>query len=143
MNDLYLIVEIAGQRALLPAAFVESVVEIEDIAPVPSAPPHVFGLFALRSRVLTVIDTIAALGAGRSCDGEKQAVIVHVDGHLYGILVDDVDDVVAIEGVPTQPRVPLSAGWARYSNGVLEHDGEPMLLIDVAAMIAGPLDIAA
>jgi purine-binding chemotaxis protein CheW len=33
MNDLYLIVEIAGQRALLPAAFVESVVEIEDIAP--------------------------------------------------------------------------------------------------------------
>ncbi|MFD2501776.1 hypothetical protein ACFSTI_26930 [Rhizorhabdus histidinilytica] len=38
MNDLYLIVDIAGQRALLPAAFVESVVEIGDIAPVPCAP---------------------------------------------------------------------------------------------------------
>lgn len=143
MNDLYLIVEIAGQRALLPAACVESVVEIEDIAPVPSAPPHVFGLFALRSRVLTVIDTIAALGQGRSGDGEKQAVIVHVDGHLYGILVDDVDDVVQIDGVPAHPRAPLSAGWAHFSNGVLEHDGEPMLLIDVAAMIAGPLNMAA
>jgi purine-binding chemotaxis protein CheW len=143
MNDLYLIVEIAGQRALLPAAFVESVVEIEDIAPVPCAPPHVFGLFALRSRVLTVIDTVAALGGGRSGDGEKQAVIVHVDGHLYGVLVDDVDDVVAIEGAPSQPRALLSAGWARYSKGVLEHDGEPLLLIDVSALIAGPLDLAA
>ncbi|MBD3761966.1 chemotaxis protein CheW [Sphingomonadaceae bacterium G21617-S1] len=143
MNDLYLIVEIAGQRAALPAAFVESVVEIEEIAPVPCAPSHVFGLFALRSRVLTVIDTIAALGGDRSAPGEKQAVIVHVDGHLYGLLVDDVDDVVAIEGVPTQPRALLAAGWARYSKGVFEHDGDPLLLIDVAAMIAGPLELAA
>ena len=110
---------------------------------VPCAPAHVFGLFALRSRVLTVIDTIAALGGERSSPGEKQAVIVTVDGHLYGLLVDNVDDVVAIEGAPTQPRALLSVGWARYSAGVLEHDGEPMLLIDVPAMIAGPLDVAA
>lgn len=143
MNDLYLIVEIDGQRAALPASFVESVVEIEEIAPVPCAPAHVFGLFALRSRVLTVIDTIAALGGGRSEPGEKQAVIVHVDGHLYGLLVDDVDDVVQIEGAPSQPRALLSAGWARYSKGVFEHDEEPLLLIDVAAMIAGPLELAA
>jgi purine-binding chemotaxis protein CheW len=143
MNDLYLIVQIAGQRAVLPAAFVESVVEVDEIAPVPCAPAHVFGLFALRSRVLTVIDTIAALGGDRSAPGEKQAVIVHVDGHLYGLLVDDVDDVIAIEGVPTQPRALLSNGWARYSNGVFEHDGEPLLLIDVAAMIAGPMELAA
>jgi purine-binding chemotaxis protein CheW len=143
MQDLYLIVEIAGQRAVLPASFVESVVEIEDVAPVPCAPSHVFGLFALRSRVLTVIDTIAALGGGRSSVGEKQAVIVTVDGHLYGMLVDNVDDVVAIEGAPSQPRALMSSGWMRYSAGLLDHDGEPLLLIDVPAMIAGPLDLAA
>lgn len=143
MQDLFLIIEIAGQRAVLPASFVESVVEVEDIAPVPCAAPHVYGLFALRSRVLTVIDTMAALGGERSSPGEKQAVIVIIDGHLYGMLVDNVDDVVAIEGAPTEPRALLSPGWARYSAGVLEHDGEPLLLIDVPAMIAGPLDIAA
>ena len=143
MQDLYLIVEIAGQRAVLPAAFVESVVEIEEVAPVPCAPSHVFGLFALRSRVLTVIDTLAALGGERSSAGEKQAVIVTVDGHLYGMLVDNVDDVVAIEGLPSKPHVLLSPGWMRYSAGILEHGGQPMLLIDVPAMIAGPLDLAA
>ena len=143
MQDLYLIVEIAGQRAGLPASYVESVVEIEEIAPVPCAPPHVFGLFALRSRVLTVIDTIAALGGARSSPGEKQAVIVTVEGHLYGMLVDNVDDVVAIEGSASKPRARLSPGWTRYSTGILEHDGQPLLLVDVPAMIAGPLDLAA
>lgn len=143
MQNLYLIVEIAGQHAVLPASFVESVVEVGDIAPVPCAPPHVFGLFALRSRVLTVIDTIAALGEGQSAAGQKQAVIVTVDGHLYGLLVDHVDDVVAIEGAAVQPRALLSPGWVRFSTGVLEHEGRPLLLIDVPAMIAGPLDLAA
>ena len=143
MQDLYLIVEIAGQRAVLPASYVESVVEVEDIAPVPCAPSHVYGLFALRSRVLTVIDSLAALGEGNSPAGEKQAVIVTVDGHLYGLLVDNVDDVVAIEGLPAQPRALLSDGWIRFSKGVLEHDGQPLLLIDIPALIAGPLDIAA
>lgn len=143
MNDLYLIVSIGQQRAVLPASFVESVVEVEDVAPVPCAPPHVFGLFALRSRVLTVIDAISAIGEGRSFGDSNQAVIVHVDGHLYGLLVDEVDDVVAIEGAPSKPRALLSDGWARYSNGVLDHEGEPLLLIDVAAIITGPLDLAA
>ena len=143
MQDLFLIVEVAGQRAVLPASYVESVVEIEEVAPVPCAPSHVFGLFALRSRVLTVIDTIAALGGERSGAGEKQAVIVTVDGHLYGMLVDNVDDVIAIDGTPAKPRAQLSAGWMRYSAGILEHEGQPMLLIDVPAMIAGPLDLAA
>jgi len=143
MQDLYLIVEIAGQRAVLPAAYVESVVEIEDVAPVPCAPLHVYGLFALRSRVLTVIDTMAALSGGRSPQGEKQAVIVTVDGHLYGLLVDNVDDVVAIEGAPGKPRALMSDGWASYSTGVLDHEGQPLLLIDVPAIISGPLDLAA
>jgi len=143
MQDLYLIVEIAGQQALLPAAIVESVVEIDDIAPVPCAPPHIFGLFALRSRVLTVIDTLAALGEGRSEPGEKQAVIVTIDGHLYGLLVDNVDDVVALDGAPAKPRTRLSDGWMRIAQGVFEHEGHPLLLVDVGSLIAGPQDLAA
>lgn len=144
MQNLYLIVDIAGQRAALPASYVESVVEIDDVAPVPCAPPHIFGLFALRSRVLTVVDTLAALGAGRRvAEKEMQAVIVTVDSHLYGLLVDNVDDVVAIDGVPTPPRALLAQGWTHCAAGVLDHEGEPLLLIDVHALVAGPAAIAA
>jgi len=144
MDNLYLLIEVGGQRAALPGNVVESVVEIDDVTPVPCLPPHVLGLFALRSRVLTVIDSIASLGLGQhERNGDIQAVIVTVEGHLYGLLVDQVEDVVAIEGEPAPPRALLAPGWARMTDGVLEHEGQPLLLINVAALIEGPLAIAA
>lgn len=143
MDNLYLSIVIGGQRALLPAACVESVVEVDEITAVPCAPPHVRGLFALRSRVLTVIDPLPALGEERASDHGDQAVIVHVDGHLYAMLVDDVDDVVVIDGAPAAPRALLTPGWSSHIRGALELDGEPLLLIDVDRIVAGPLDLAA
>ena len=144
MNNLYLLIEVAGQRVILPGNVVESVVEVDDVTPVPCVPRHVLGLFALRSRVLTVIDSIASLGLGHhDRSQEMQAVIVTVDGHLYGLLVDQVEDVIAIEGDPMPPRAHLSPGWARMTDGVLEHEGQPLLLINVEALIEGPMAAAA
>jgi purine-binding chemotaxis protein CheW len=144
MDGLYLLIELGGERALLPAEIVESVVEIDDVTPVPCAAPHVLGLFALRSRVLTVIDSIAALDLGaHDRSGLMYAVIVTVDGHLYGLLVDEVEDVIAVAGEPAPPRALLSPGWTRMIDGVLEYEGEPLLLINVPSLIGGALPVAA
>ena len=64
MNELLLIVTIAGSRVAFPAAKVESVVELDALSPVPRAAPHIAGLSALRSRVLTVIDCQRSLELG-------------------------------------------------------------------------------
>jgi purine-binding chemotaxis protein CheW len=53
MADLYLIVRLAGRRVAFPAADVEAVVELEGLSPVPCALPHVAGLSALRSRIVS------------------------------------------------------------------------------------------
>lgn len=144
MEDLYLICSIAGQRVALPAADVESVIEIDGITPVPLVAPHVAGLFALRSRVLTIIDSVAALELGTTAiGGAMQAVIVGCDGHLYGLLVDQVDDVVAIAAAVGSAKAALGKGWARAAKGTVEHEGEAHLLIDPAALIAGPVAAAA
>src|SRR3954466_3010183 len=117
MNNLYLIVRIGDRPAALPAAQVGSVVEIDEIAPVPRVPAHVAGLFALRSRVLTVIDTRASLEFGpiRRDDG-MTAVIVDCDGHSYALLVDEVEDVIEA-GTPDSCPALLSASWRRVSKG--------------------------
>jgi purine-binding chemotaxis protein CheW len=128
----------------LPAEDVESVIEIDLITPVPMAAPHVAGLFALRSRVLTIIDSIAALDLGVVARSEVMpAVIVCCDGHPYGLLVDQVDDVVAIAGPVAPVRAVLGQGWARAVRGVVEHEGEALLVVAPAALIAGPLVLAA
>ena len=139
MNQLLLIVAIGGSRVALPAAAVESVVELEALIPVPRAAPHVAGLSALRSRVLTVIDTLRSLGLGDTdcSDGIREAAVVELDGHHYALIVDSVDDVVEALSAPAPVRAAMGEGWERVSQGMIETESGPLLLIDIAAVIAG------
>lgn len=140
MTGLVLIVTIAGQKVALRASDVQSVIEIEVLTPAPCAPSHIAGLSALRSRVLTVIDPQAALGLGHSPNraaGAQAAVVVH-DGHAYALLLDNVEDVTEARSEPAPVQGHLRGDWARMAYGMVETDAVPLLLIDVAALIAGP-----
>jgi purine-binding chemotaxis protein CheW len=144
MNNLYLLVTIAGNRIALPAATIESVVEMDDIEPVPMVADHIAGLFALRSRVLTVIDSHAAVGQGNfAWTGYAEAVIANCDGHGYALLVENVDDVVESSTAILPCRAVLNAGWARVAMGTIEVDGEALLVVDPAALVAGTQGVLA
>ena len=139
MNELLLVVFIAGERVALPAAAVESVVELDTLIPVPRAAPHVAGLSALRSRVLTVIDCVRSLelGSTSATQGIQEAAVVELDGHHYALIVDLVEDVVEAQSEPTPIRAAMGAGWERASVGMVETETGPLLLVDVAALIGG------
>jgi purine-binding chemotaxis protein CheW len=139
MADLLLIARLAGRRIALPAADVEGVVELEGITAAPRAAPHVAGLSALRSRVLTVIDGLASLEFGRpGAEGPLEAIVVPSGGHTYAILVEAVEDVVEAARRPVAVRAPVGAGWERVASGMVEADGDLLLLVDPHALIAGP-----
>ncbi len=139
MNELLLIVTIAGSRVALPAAAVESVVELDTLIAVPRAPAHVAGLSALRSRVLTVIDCMRSLelGATDCADGIREAAVVEVEGHHYALIVDAVEDVVEAQSDPSPVRAAMAAGWEHASKGMVETEEGPLLLVDVDALVAG------
>ncbi len=141
MNQLLLIVSIAGSRVALPAAEVDGVVELDTLIPVPRAPAHLAGLSALRSRVLTVIDCQRSMDLGTTelGDGElHEAAVVEVDGHHYALTVDVVEDVVEALSEPAPIRAAMGEGWERVSKGMVETEEGPMLLLDIPAIIAGP-----
>jgi purine-binding chemotaxis protein CheW len=141
MNELLLIVSIAGSRVALLAADVESVVEIDTLIPVPRAPGHLAGLSALRSRVLTVIDCQRSLelGATDLNDGKlHEAAVVELDGHHYALTVDAVEDVVEAMSEPAPIRAAMGDGWERVSKGMVETEEGPLLLVDIASLVAGP-----
>ena len=139
MNQLLLIVSVAGSRVAFPAAKVESVVELDALSPVPRAPSHVAGLSALRSRVLTVIDCQRSLELGSTdLGGLREAAVVEVEGHHYALTVDAVEDVVEALSDPVPVRAAMGAGWERVGLGIIETDEGPLLLINIDALIAGP-----
>ena len=139
MNELLLVVVIAGERVALPAAAVDAVVELDTLIPVPRAAPHVAGLSALRSRVLTVIDCKRSLELGESdrSDGIREAAVVDFDGHHYALIVDLVEDVVEALSDAAPMRAAMGAGWERVCQGMVDTETGPLLLVDVAALISG------
>ena len=139
MNTLLLVVTIAGQRVALPAAAVESVVELDALIPVPRAAPHIAGLSALRSRVLTVIDCRRALDLGSSdlSRGLCEAAVVEIEGHHYALIVDSVEDVVEAASEAQPVRAAMGRGWEHVSTGLVDTEEGALLLVDVGALVDG------
>lgn len=143
MNDLLVILDIAGRSAAIRAVEVQSVIELDDIYPVPMAPDFVVGLTAMRSQSLTVIDTRAAIGMTEAEAAGERAAVVEVDGHQYALLVDAVHDVTeAQSGLKPIPG-GFGAAWERVAEGMIETESGPTLLINKEALVAGPQAIAA
>ncbi|MFV0624628.1 chemotaxis protein CheW [Sphingomonas sp. ac-8] len=134
MSELYLVARIAGQALAIPSDHVGSVVDVAEITPVPRMPRHLLGLAALRSRVVTVIDTPVLLGLAHSCAGNPRAVVVDGEGHSYALLVDRVEDVVGLERCA--PGDAIEAAWMRVARGSVERGGTPIPVVDPAAILA-------
>ena len=142
MNEMLLVVMLAGRRAALPAVEVNSVIELGEVTPVPraararrrarrAAQPAADG-DRLRRR--------ARARAPAQADWRRQrAVVVEHDGHLYGLLVDAADDIVAALDEPgplgADPGPGLAARRARAGS---KPRPARVLLLDIAALIAGP-----
>jgi purine-binding chemotaxis protein CheW len=132
--QLYLIAEVAGRTVAIDSDQVESVVDIGEVTAVPRAAKPVRGLAALRSRVVTVVDTEAALGLN-GCSLARRAVITQIDGHHYAMLVDTLEDVAPFELRPLAAGIALEGSWRHAARGLVERDGEPILVVDLSALV--------
>ncbi len=136
--ELLVMIKIDGQRCALRALQVHSVIEIEAITAVPHAPDHILGLCTKRSQTLTVIDCLRAAGKSKQVNplGKRAAVVEH-EGHVYALLVDEVEDVedstneiVAVEG-------GYGTEWSYLAEGMVETAQGPALLLNIDRLIAG------
>lgn len=144
MKELYLIAVIDGEKVAIPAEKVDSVVNVRESVPVPSAAPFIAGLFALRSRVLTLIDCqFFVSGEPAELRPRQPAIVVDIGGCCYGLLVDAVIDVVQTGIPPTPLPGQLPAGWCDIGRGLLAIGEDTFLLIDPDYMVNPALRRAA
>jgi purine-binding chemotaxis protein CheW len=134
MSDLFLIARIGGQGLAIAAEEVDSVIDIGAVVPAPGAPHTVVGIAALRSRVVTVVDTWAVLGVEAPARSPR-AVVTRVEGHDYAMLFDAVEDIASLPLQPLTGGVTLDEVWREAARGLVEHAGEPVLAISLAALV--------
>jgi purine-binding chemotaxis protein CheW len=130
VKDLYLIAEMAGTMVAIPTQDVEAVVSVGETVPVPAAPSHVAGLFALRSRVITLIDPAQLIARKQTrLDADSTAIIGSIGGNVYGFLIDKVDDVLTIPSDQIMDVGGATDAWARLATGVAAVEGRDMMMV--------------
>ena len=133
---LFLMAHMADTVVAISTDQVESVIDVGEVIPVPNVTPAVRGLTALRSRVVTVVSARMTLDPRAAPATPRRAVVTVVDGHHYAILVHSLEDVAAFEMTPLPPGLVQNEAWSSISRGVVDHDGQPTLAIDLRALVA-------
>lgn len=97
----------------------------------PHVAPHVRGVVNLRGTVLPVIDLSARLGWGLAEPTARHVIIVvQIGDQLQGLIVDAVNDIVAIEPGDVQPPPSLGGGaTSEYLEGLVPVDGRMVMVL--------------
>jgi purine-binding chemotaxis protein CheW len=138
INNLFLVADLAGSRVAIESSLVESVVHVSEIVPAPRSDPSIAGIFALRSRVLTLIDTqFLITGVQQKAEKGALAVVTEIGGHQYGLLVEKVHDVVAINIQQAEVSIKATPAWRRYVTQIATHDDLLIMILDTSALVSG------
>ncbi len=128
---------LAGETYGINVMQVQEVLRYTEIAPVPGAPGYVLGIINLRGNVVTVIDTRNRFGleSGEMSDNTR-IVIIETEGHVIGVLVDSVAEVVYLRQseVENAPNVGNDES-AKFIQGVCHKNDELLILIELNKLL--------
>lgn len=137
----YVTATIGGQLFGLPIARVQDVFMPERVTSVPLSAPEIAGILNLRGRIVTVIDMRRRLGVPqREKDRPPMAVGIECRGESYGLLIDDVGEVMKLPDSDREVNpVNLDARLAQLSAGVYRLDTQLMVVLDIDRVLhVGP-----
>jgi len=107
---------------------------------VPNAEPFVRGVYNLRGEIISIIDMriFFHLPAERKEEGALESLLIlRVEDHVFGIIVDAIDKVVGISSASIQPPHPIFGEInVRYIKGVVENNGKLYIILDVEKIFA-------
>lgn len=125
--------EVGDVAYAVPINAVREIVNPLPITPLPHVPGAVVGVGDHRGEVLPVIDLRIRFGLPRLSDPRRAKwILVNVEGHTVGLVVDRVTDVFGTGGTPLKPPPILGDGDdARGIVGVTTHEGALTFVLDL------------
>ncbi len=130
----FVLFRLGAEEYGLPIERVQSIIRYEEATPVPHTPEYVEGVLNLRGMVIPVVDLTRRL-SGVTFEPGPQARIVVAEGESgpVGLAVNSASEVVVIdaEAVKPAPESALSPQAARALEGVAEHEGRLVILLDL------------
>lgn len=108
-----------------------------DITRVPQAPHYVEGVINLRGKVIPIIDLRKRFNLEtREYDKNTRIVVVDILGHITGVVVDAVSEVLRLPAGTIESTPEIVTGVSsEYIKGVAKLEGRLLILLDLSKVI--------
>jgi len=107
---------------------------------VPNAAPFVRGVYNLRGDIISIIDLRIMFHLPVEKKGEDEVenlLILRVEDHVFGVIVDNIDKVVGISRSNIQPPHPIFGDInVKYISGIVENAGKLYIILDIAKIFS-------
>ncbi|MFN8667005.1 MAG: chemotaxis protein CheW [Gemmatimonadaceae bacterium] len=139
----YVTFRLADQWLGIPVLLVQEVLLAQRIARVPRTPEEVAGFLNLRGQIVTAVELRTRLGLPpRDPEHAPMNVVVRHEGELFSLLVDEVGDVLSVEGTAVEPPPPtLDPTWRQACAGIVRRERGLLVVVHVHALLR--LELAA
>ncbi len=138
-KDKYLTFQLDDEEYGIEICHVTEVVGLQKITTLPDMPEFVKGVINLRGQVIPVMDVRVRFQlAPREYDDRTCVVVVNIHDASIGLVVDGVNDVLAIseEHIAPPPRV-RQEGTGRFLRGLGKVGDYIKILLDVERLLYG------
>ncbi len=107
---------------------------------VPNAAPFVRGVYNLRGDIISIIDLriMFHLPAERKDENALESLLIlRVEDHVFGVIVDYIDKVVGVSSAAIQPPHPIFGDInVKYIKGIIENQGKLYIILNVEKLFA-------
>ena len=107
---------------------------------VPNAAPFVRGVYNLRGDIISIIDLRVMFhlpAEKKEGDATESLLILRVEDHVFGVIVDNIDKVVGISQASIQPPHPIFGDInVKYIKGIVENGGKLYIILDIAKIFS-------
>ena len=137
MTETYILFTLAGTTYAVRTRDVQHMEMVEEITPVPNAPPFVEGVVFSRGQVVPVLSLRARFGFERLApDIRARLLVVQADGRTVGLLVDSAREFAGLAADAVRPPQDALSGLnGRYLEGIAMLNDRIVLVLDLAAVI--------
>lgn len=122
-----IVFELDGEEYAIKITDLREIIKIPNITPIPNTPEFIKGIFNLRGKIVVVVDLEKRFSLVRENKFQsKHIIIVEVDNNDFGVVVDQVKEVlhVPVSNIRPTPELVSAKIHADYLSGVIVFDNK-------------------
>jgi purine-binding chemotaxis protein CheW len=145
LSRTYVLFAVAGTTYALQSQQVRHMEMIEQVTPVPNAPPFVEGVVFSRGQVVPVLNLRVRFGFERVArDLRMRLIVVDVAGRTIGLLADEAREFVTLSDSAIHPPSDAIGGLSgNYIDGVATLGDRIVLILNLTHVIEAVPGVAA